>query len=208
MIESDRQISAVQREVGTRPLDGGQGRVVSIAQTYPTGAEDLWEACTAPGRLARWFLPVTGDLRQGGRYRLEDGTEGSIETCDPPRGFSATWEVQGEVSRIEVELAPDPSGGTRLRIAHIVSEDEHWDRYGPGAAGVGWDLSLLGLAAHLAGDRAGGGEEWAAGPEGIAFLAEASACWGRADIAAGTDADRARTRAARTGAFYTGGPEE
>ena len=30
--------------------------------------DDVWDACTNPERIPRWFLPVSGDLRLGGRY--------------------------------------------------------------------------------------------------------------------------------------------
>ncbi len=33
-------------------------------------------------------------------------------------------------------------------IAHV--EGDLWDRFGPGAVGVGWDLALMGLARYLA----------------------------------------------------------
>ena len=50
--------------------------VITLTQTFPTTPDDLWDACTNPDRLARWFEPLTGDLRRGGRYRLLDsGTE-------------------------------------------------------------------------------------------------------------------------------------
>ena len=63
--------------------------VITLTQTFPTTPDDLWDACTNPDRLARWFEPLTGDLRRGGRYRLLDsGTVGTIETCEAPRALS------------------------------------------------------------------------------------------------------------------------
>src|SRR5690606_21550027 len=116
----------------------------------PTTVDDLWDACTNPERLPRWFLPVTGDLQVGGRYQLEGQAGGTIERCDPPRSFAATWEFGGEVSWIEVTLAA-AGDGTRFTLEHVAHvDDERWLEYGPGAVGVGWDLALHGLAQHVA----------------------------------------------------------
>jgi hypothetical protein len=71
VIDVAHQISAVQRRVGSRVLDAGDTRTVTVSQVYDADLEDLWDACTNPERIPRWFLPVTGDLRVGGRYQLE-----------------------------------------------------------------------------------------------------------------------------------------
>ena len=44
----------------------------------------MWDACTDPERIGRWFLPVSGDLRLGGRYQLEGNAGGEILRCEPP----------------------------------------------------------------------------------------------------------------------------
>jgi len=63
----------------------GQPALVAIAtRTYDTTVEDLWNAITTPQRLARWFTPVEGDLRLGGRYQLQGNASGTITRCDPP----------------------------------------------------------------------------------------------------------------------------
>lgn len=38
---------------------------------YDAPIEELWDALTDPERISRWFLPVSGDYRVGGRYQLE-----------------------------------------------------------------------------------------------------------------------------------------
>ena len=100
MVDVNHQISAVRRTVGTRVLEAGEAQLVALSQSYPTGAEDLWDACTNIERLPRWFLPITGDLKVGGQYQLEGNANGTILTCDPPREFTATWEYGGNVSWI------------------------------------------------------------------------------------------------------------
>ncbi|NED57183.1 polyketide cyclase, partial [Micromonospora aurantiaca] len=90
------QINAVRRTVGERVLEAGTARTSTISQVYDTDVEDLWDAVTNPERIPRWFLPISGDLRLGGRYQLEGNAGGTIETCDPPKGYSATWEYGGQ----------------------------------------------------------------------------------------------------------------
>ncbi len=60
-----------RRTVGRRTVEGREAKVVTISRSYRTSAEDLWEACTDPRRIPRWFLPVEGDLEVGGRYQLQ-----------------------------------------------------------------------------------------------------------------------------------------
>ena len=90
MIDVDEHINAVERTVGRRTLAAGEARTVTIRRTYAADQADVWDACTNPDRIPRWFLPVTGDLQVGGRYQLEGNAGGTVETCDPPDGFTAT----------------------------------------------------------------------------------------------------------------------
>ncbi|WP_422733285.1 SRPBCC family protein [Micromonospora sp. WMMD558] len=209
MIDASSQISAVRRQLGRRALEAGEARVMTISQTYDASPEDVWDACTNPERIPRWFLPVSGDLRLGGRYQLQGNAGGTIERCDPPKGFAATWEYGDEVSWIEVRLAPVEDGRTRFELDHIAHvDDDRWTQFGPGAVGVGWDLAALGLASHLAAAGAGvtpeESEAWMASDEGRRFVALSSEQWYDASVAGGTDRAEARAAADRTTAFYTG----
>jgi uncharacterized protein YndB with AHSA1/START domain len=208
VIDVAHQISAVQRRVGSRVLEAGDARTVTVSQVYDADLDDVWDACTNPERIPRWFLPVTGDLRVGGRYQLEGNASGEILRCDPPQGFDATWEYGGEVSWIELRLTPEPGGRTRFTLKHIAHvDDERWAEFGPGAVGVGWDLALVGLALHLAGGGAAVDPAevaaWSASDDGRRFMALASDEWRDASVAAGTKPDAAREAADRTTAFYT-----
>ncbi len=208
MIDVTQQVSAVRRQVGTRVLEAGEARVVTLAQTYAAPVEDVWDACTNPERIPRWFLPVSGDLRLHGRYQLEGNAGGTVERCDPPKSFAATWEYGGEASWIEVRLSAEGAAGTRLELEHTAHvDDELWDRFGPGAVGVGWDLALIGLVLHLSSGSAvdpAQVQAWTVSPEGRAFVTASSERWRDANIAAGTAPDAAGGAAARTTAFYTG----
>jgi uncharacterized protein YndB with AHSA1/START domain len=209
MIDVTHQINSVRRQVGNRELDAGEGRIVTVSQTYDTDIDDLWDACTNSERIPRWFLPVSGDLRLGGRFQLEGNASGTIERCDPPKSFAATWEFGGSVSWIEVTLTPEPQGGTRFELAHTVPVDDHWDQFGPGATGVGWDGALMGLAAHLTGHSAepGEAEAWAASEQGKRFMTLSSQRWSEANIEGGADPAQAKAMADRTTAVYTAAPE-
>ncbi|MFD0886461.1 SRPBCC family protein [Streptosporangium algeriense] len=206
MIETTHQINAVRRRVGTRTLDEGEARVTVISQTYDASVEDVWDACTNPERIPRWFMPVSGDLRLNGRYQLEGNAGGVIESCDPPKGFTATWEFGGGMSWIEVYLDAEPDGRTRFTLEHIAHvDDERWAEFGPGAVGVGWDLAFVGLALHLSSGQAVGQEEgmaWTLSEEGRRFIELSSQGWREASVAAGTDEAEARAAESRTTAFY------
>ncbi len=208
MIDVKHQISEVRREVGSRVLEAGEARVTTISQAYEGSLDDVWDACTNPERIARWFLPVSGDLRLGGRYQLEGNAGGTIERCDPPRSFAATWESGGQVSWIEVSLAEQPDGRIRLELEHVAHVSaELWAQFGPGAVGVGWDGALMGLALHLSGDGPLDPQQaaaWMASDDGRQFFTLSSELWGQASIAAGTPAAEALAAAERTTAFYTG----
>ena len=211
MIDVTEQISAVERRIGDRTLPAGQARVLTIAQTYDAPVDDVFDACTNPERIPRWFLPVSGDLSLGGRYQLEGNAGGTVERCDPPHGFAATWEFGDEVSWIEVRLREAGPGRTRFELEHVAHvDDQRWAEYGPGAVGIGWDLALVGLTSHFAAAGEGvdpaAAAEWMASDEGRRFVTESSGSWTEASMAAGTPAEEAHAAGARVQAFYTGSP--
>jgi len=210
MIDVSAQINAVRRRVGRRELESGEVHVVAVSQTYDTGIDDMWDACTNPERLPRWFLPVTGELRLGGRYQLEGNAGGTIERCDPPKSFAVTWEYGESLSWVEVRLSPEPGGQTRFDLEHVVPDDEHWEQFGPGATGVGWDLAVMALSLHIStGERVDPREVevWSTGESGKEFVTLSGRRWGEADAAAGTDAAEAQGKADRTVGAYTASPE-
>ncbi len=211
MIDVDHQISAVRRAVGSRVLEAGEARTVTISQVYDTTIDDLWDTCTNPERIPRWFLPVTGDLRPGGSYQLEGNASGTIERCAPPSSFFATWEYGGEVSWIEVRLSAE-ADGTRFEIEHIAHvDDTRWSEFGPGAVGVGWDLAVMALALHVSSGAAvdpAQAAAWLATDEGRELMTRSSECWRDASIAAGADEAEATAAGDRTTAAYAGEPEE
>ncbi|WP_328476612.1 SRPBCC family protein [Actinoplanes sp. NBC_00393] len=208
MIDVKEQISEVRRELGTRVLEAGEARVVTISQAYDTDLDDLWDVVSDASRIARWFLPISGELREGGKYQLEGNAGGTITRCDRPHGYDATWEFGGGISWIEVRLIPEGPSRTRFSLSHIAHVDDHWEQYGPGAAGIGWDSGMLGLTLHLSDPAAPRDDDaimaWMGSPDGALFMRLSGDAWAEADIAAGEDPETARRRAAATYAFYTG----
>ena len=199
-------IAATERSVSVLERDGQPARAVILSRSYATSLEDLWDAVTSSERLPRWFLPVTGELRPGGRYQLEGNAGGSITACGRPWHLALTWEFGGDVSWVELRFSQGRAGRARLRLAHTQRPSEHWSRYGPGATGVGWELGLLGLAFHLAQPEAPKPDEvaFATSRDGKAFIRGSGEGWERAAAEAGEDPDAARAAARRTIAFYTG----
>jgi uncharacterized protein YndB with AHSA1/START domain len=209
MNDSKEQINAVRRTLGTRVLEAGEARVLTISQAYDTDIDDLWDVVTNPERIPRWFLPVSGDLKEGGHYQFEGQAGGTITQCDRPRSFAATWEYGGNVSWIEVRLSPENDGRTRFELEHVAPvTDEFADQFGPGAVGIGWDMGMFGLANYVTDPSSAMGPQegaaWAASEDGKQFMKASSDAWADADVAAGTDPERARTLAANTYAAYTG----
>lgn len=208
MFEVAKHLGAVTRAVEDGTHEGTPVKVVVASRTYPTDAADLWSALTDPERIPRWFAPVSGDLRLGGRFQVEGNAGGEVITCAEPRHFAITWEIGGETSWVDVHLE-DAGDGTTLTLRHAadVSGNEHWPTYGPGAVGVGWELGLMGLAEHLATGapmRHDEVEAWGASADGRTYMAGSATQWGEADAAVSDDPDASRAAAARTAAFYTG----
>lgn len=201
------ELERVRRSVGSETNPDGPVHVVELRRTYDAPADDVWDACTNPERIQRWFLPITGDLRLGGRFQLEGNAGGEITCCEPPRRLAVTWEFGGDTSLVTLDLAP-ARGATELLLRHAVGHGEHWATYGPGAVGVGWDLALLGLALYLrTGASIDDPQAFVASTEGRALMRRSAADWGAAHAAGGVQAAIADEAAARTSAAYAPDPE-
>ncbi|MFI0817893.1 SRPBCC family protein [Streptomyces sp. NPDC021098] len=199
------QINHVHRAVGSRAVPEGDARTVLLRRTYDAAIEDVWEACTDRERIARWFLPVSGDLRLGGHYQLKGNAGGEILRCEPPRLLTVSW-LFGEnpgFSQVELRLTADGAERTVFELEHVaVVPAEFWDRFGPGATGVGWDLALLGLGLHLRGESIDDPAAWEGSDEAREYSTRSSEAWGAAYEASGAPADLAAAAARATTAFY------
>lgn len=190
--------------------EGQPARVVGGSATFDTTPNDLWDALTSPDRIPRWFMPVSGDLKTGGHYQLEGNAGGKITRCDPPEAFDVTWEWGENISWVRVRLDIH-DGGTRLTLEHIMLKDEaseeHWRKYGPGATGVGWDLSFVALDQHLRTGEVippGAADSWGTSEAGKTFVRQSAGAWGDAHIDSGETESVAREMAGQTAKFYCG----
>ena len=180
---------------------------VRLALAYAVPVAELWDAVTNPVRLSRWFMPVSGVLQIGGQYQLEGNAGGIITFCRPHEMVRLTWEFAGNLSLVNLRFATQGSDAACLSLTHkMLPHDDHWEQFGPGATGVGWELSFLGLAFHLGNPEVPKLDEaaFAVSPVGRAFISGSSQAWARAAIANGADPAAAQAAASRTTAFYTG----
>src|SRR3982750_1486433 len=123
MIDIPAEINAIQREVGEGRLAAGDAHVVRLRRTYNAPIEDVWDALTNPDRIGRWFLPISGDYRVGGRYQFEGNAGGGSLESERPRRRRASWvygEVSGpaDVSEVVRRLEPAGDGATAFELEH------------------------------------------------------------------------------------------
>lgn len=197
------QLDLIDRKTGT----SGKAQSVCLSRIYPAAIEDVWEAITDPERLRRWFLPVTGDFRLGGKYQIEGNAGGEILTCDAPQLLKVSWVMgelkEGEFSEVVVRLSAKGSEETHFELEHTATVDPNfWDMFGPGAVGVGWDLTALGLGLHLRGESIGDPNAWQHTPEARVFMTRSAKLWGEAHLTAGADPQAVAAAVEGTTNFY------
>ena len=133
----------------------GDDVAVVFDRHYDTSPADLWQACTDPERLARWFAPVSGDLRTGGAFTVHfddaDTPLCRVVACEAPTRLVWEWPVGGVDSVVTVDIAPDDDGA-RLLLRHERLTGAQVAGYA-----AGWDTYVRSLDAHLAG---GPGPDW------------------------------------------------
>ena len=182
------EINAVHRAVRV----DGENAAVILRRTYPAAVADVWDALTSPERIARWFLPVTGDLHLGGKYQLEGNAGGEILRCEPPRLLKISWVFgEGMYSEVEVRLAEGGADRTDFALEHVAKVDpQMWQQFGPGAVGVGWDLAVMGLGLYLStGKTVEDPVSWQSSPEARQLMTVSSEAWGTALRETGTTAE-------------------
>ncbi|MBO3746828.1 SRPBCC family protein [Streptosporangiaceae bacterium NEAU-GS5] len=168
MIDIVNEISAIRREVDPPGT-------VTLTRTYEADIEDVWDALTDPERIRRWFLPISGDLREGGAFQLEGNAGGTILTCDRPQLLKVTFGM--ETSIVEVRLSALDKQ-TTLVLEHSVPAD-YAPPGGEGAlyVGPGWDGAVLALGLYLRGEIADDPVAAASSPESQRFCRESIGAW-------------------------------
>jgi len=194
MTDETTSVTDTHREV----TGADDARTLLIRRRYDAAVADVWDACTDPERINRWFLPVTGELRAGGSFSIQGNAHGEILRCEPPRLLRLSW-LYGDQPASQVELRLAAAGAeaaeTVLELEHsaIAGEIEIAGRRidpilndaanGLWGIGTGWELPLTsGLERYLRGelpDRPA--VEWfEVTPEVMAIADRAGAAWAAA----------------------------
>lgn len=158
------------RILGSLRSADGAG-VVRIEDRFGTGIDDLWSAISDPGRLARWYGQVEGDLRPGGEFRVyleADDVEnvGRVEACEPPRRLLVRTRETEESYRkgqgvppfdevTEVTLTAD--GSQTILVIEVSGMPLDTIAF----YGAGWQIHAENLASYLSGREHGDtGARW------------------------------------------------
>ena len=119
---------------------------LSLVRRINASPERVYEACTRPELLAKWFSPkpfhvceVDADVRIGGKFSFrmtgEPGTygaEGVYREIVPNRKLVLTWTwvdappdepLDGSASLVTFDIAPD-GAGTALTLTHEALRDQ------------------------------------------------------------------------------------
>jgi uncharacterized protein YndB with AHSA1/START domain len=150
------------RILGSLRAQDGRG-IARMEDRFDTDINDLWSALIDPVRVARWYGQVEGDLRPGGDFRLlvhGSGWEGTgrVEACEPPQRLVVrTRELSQQFdTTLEATLTADGDQTILVIEAHGLPLDK-LPFYG-----VGWQIHVEDLAAHIAGGERGDAEaRWA-----------------------------------------------
>jgi len=184
VIDIATQIDAIRRGVATRPAESGELVAVLLRRSYDAPIDDVWDAITDPARIARWFMPVSGDLREGGDFQLEGNAGGRILRCDRPRLLQATFG--GDTSIVTLRLTDDGDDRTTLELEHTVPIEMAGGGAGALYVGPGWDGGFLALGLFLDGVVTDDPRAAAGSPEAFAFSRASIAAWTATVEASGT----------------------
>ena len=151
--------ATTEHELVTRQIPAGEARCALFRRTYEASVAEVWDACTDPERLSRWYAPVEGDLTVGGTFTQGDFGMGKIVQCEAPRLLTVAVG-NGEVwpDQVELRLSEGPDGTTVLEFEHATTLDTHeiggqiYDAVY--CMGGGYGPRLVTLEQHLRGELA------------------------------------------------------
>ena len=199
-----------QREVGSGRIAAGEGRAIRLSRTYDAPIEDVWDALTSPERISRWFLPISGDYRVGGRYQLEGNAGGEIldlrAAAPVPRDLGLRRDgepcrrlrARGAAHACRRRL--DDSSSSSTPRSCPTSSGPSTGRARSASAGT---RACSGCRSTCAASRSHDPDAWQLSDEGRDFAARSSAAWGAANEAAGADPAVVARNVANTRAFYS-----
>lgn len=145
-----------RHEFRRRHIAAGEARCAIFRRTYAAPIADVWDACTRPERLRRWYAPVEGDLRVGGAFTQGDFGAGRIIRCEAPRLLTVALGGDPAPDEIELRLHTDADGTTELEFEHATTLGTHeiggriFDAVY--CMGGGYGPRLITLAQHLRGE--------------------------------------------------------
>lgn len=153
MTDLERFLQGTRREMGVEDIPAGAARSAILSRRYEYSPAEVWAAITEPEPLSCWFLPVDGDLHEGGTFRLEGNANGDILRCTPSHELLLTWVFDGFTpAQVRVLLEPTDSGGTDLTLTHasvdpvFAPDSETW------SVGVAYDIAFWALDRYLRGE--------------------------------------------------------
>ena len=186
--------------------DGSSTASVCLTRSFASEPKLLWQAITTSQAIAKWFLPIEGDLKLGGSFALQGHAHGSILECDPFSQFKLTWESGSDISWVNIDLKESTGNNISLILEHTMRVNPHWDQYGAGATGVGWEMCYLGIYLYLINPEEAKLDEaeLMASDLGKHLVTTSSQGWAEASIAAGNEGKATNAAAKRTTAFYLG----
>jgi uncharacterized protein YndB with AHSA1/START domain len=184
VIDIINQIEAIDRDVSKREGADGEEVAVLIRRSYDAPNTDVWDALTDPERVKRWFYPVSGDLRAGGKFQLEGNAGGEIVSCEPPRLLRVTFG--GPTSVVELRLSSDGEDRTVLELEHTVPIAMAMNGAGALYTGPGWDGAFVSLDLYLHGVVADDPIAAANSPEALELSRQSVHVWIAAVEASGT----------------------
>jgi uncharacterized protein YndB with AHSA1/START domain len=119
----DTHLAEPTPELHRRTIAAGAARVAVFRRCYQAPIDDVWDACTNPDRLRRWYVPVSGDLRIGGTFEQALMGSGEVVKCEPPHRLKLS--LGGGADEIELSLSVGEGAGTLLELQHATTIDEH-----------------------------------------------------------------------------------
>jgi uncharacterized protein YndB with AHSA1/START domain len=125
MTTDTQDFTSTHYELQRREIASGEARCAIFRRSYNAPIEDVWNACTDPERLRRWYAPVQGELRVGGSFTQGDFGSGRIMRCEPPRLLTVALGGDPAPDEIELRLAPGADGSTVLEFEHATTLDTH-----------------------------------------------------------------------------------
>lgn len=160
MIAADHpvDVDGPPREVRTgRETANGLAFGSVSRRRFSTPVETMWPLLATADGLRTWFpSAVTGELRRGGDFSIENNASGRVLRAEPPIMFRLSWIYQDNYSELELRLGSTDDGGCVVEIEHLMTAEDSV-RAGMSlsegliAGGTGWDFTLELLDRHVRG---------------------------------------------------------